>query len=49
MDIPGFLGRQDVEDLIRGMNDVLVNDEDVETRSVWHDCSRKTVLTVIDK
>ena len=32
MDIPGFLGRQDVEDLIRGMNDVLVNDEDIETR-----------------
>lgn len=34
IDIPGFLGRQDVEDLIKGMNDVLVNDDDLETRQV---------------
>lgn len=32
IDIPAFLGRQEVEELVRGMNDVLVNDEDVETR-----------------
>lgn len=32
MDIPGYLGRQEVEDLIKGMNDVLVNDDDLETR-----------------
>lgn len=32
MDIPGFLGRQEVEDLIKGMNAVLVDDEDIETR-----------------
>lgn len=34
IDIPEFLLRQEVEDLLRGMNDVLINEEDLETRYV---------------
>jgi DNA repair/transcription protein MET18/MMS19 len=32
VDIPEFLSRREVEDLLRGMNDVLINEEDLETR-----------------
>jgi hypothetical protein len=30
------LTRHEVEDLLRGMNDVLINEEDLETRYVGH-------------
>lgn len=32
VDIPEFLLRSEVEDLLRGMNDVLINEEDLETK-----------------
>ncbi|ORY34974.1 Dos2-interacting transcription regulator of RNA-Pol-II-domain-containing protein [Naematelia encephala] len=33
VEIPGFWGRDEVEDVVRGMNDILINDGDVEIRS----------------
>jgi hypothetical protein len=32
MDIPELLLRSEIEDLLRGMNDVLINEEDLETK-----------------
>lgn len=32
VEIPGFWGKDEVEDVVRGMNDILVNDTDPETR-----------------
>ncbi len=44
IEIPGFLDRTEVEDLVKSMNDVLLNDEDPEIRSAtlsprrWKNC-----------
>jgi DNA repair/transcription protein MET18/MMS19 len=32
VEIPSFWGREAVEDVVKGMNDVLINDEDFDTR-----------------
>ena len=32
IEIPGYWSRAEVEDVVRGMNDALINDTDVEIR-----------------
>lgn len=36
-EIPGFWGKQEVEDVVRSMDDILINEKDPEVRWVtWH-------------
>lgn len=49
VDIPEFLTRHEVEDLLRAMNDVLINEEDLETRYVGHVVPRLMSRQVVIK